>query len=148
MIPPSLRVVLDVNIFVSAFFFSGPDAAPRRVYNAAMAQKFRFVYSTALVDNLRCVLGKEKFKDRLLRVASSVDELIEIITDLGDLVQPIEVPPNAVRDADDALILACAIGGKVNFIITGDDDLLSLVVYEGIQILTPMAFLPLISPTE
>jgi uncharacterized protein len=45
------------------------------------------------------------------------------------------------RDPDDDNILAAAISGKCDCIITGDKDLLVLKQYEGIDIFTPRDFL-------
>ena len=45
------------------------------------------------------------------------------------------------RDSDDDNILAAAVGGSCDCIITGDEDLLVLKAYEGIDILSPRDFL-------
>jgi uncharacterized protein len=46
-----------------------------------------------------------------------------------------------VRDPKDIHILAAAVGAKVDFIVSGDQDLLVLNSYAGIPILSPEAFL-------
>lgn len=45
------------------------------------------------------------------------------------------------RDAEDNAVLETAIEGKAEFIVTGDDDLLSLKIFRGIQILRAIEFL-------
>jgi len=45
------------------------------------------------------------------------------------------------RDPDDDNILAAAVSGKCDCIITGDKDLLVLKEYEGIDIFSPRDFL-------
>jgi predicted nucleic acid-binding protein len=42
---------------------------------------------------------------------------------------------------DDVKVIACAIAGRADCIITGDRDLLSLGDVQGISILTPEQFL-------
>ena len=44
------------------------------------------------------------------------------------------------RDSKDEKILACGVEGKAEYIITGDQDLLEIATYEGIQIATPREF--------
>jgi predicted nucleic acid-binding protein len=44
-------------------------------------------------------------------------------------------------DPDDDAVLSCAKEGNAAYIVTGDRDLLSLGVYEGIKIVTPVQFL-------
>jgi putative PIN family toxin of toxin-antitoxin system len=53
--------------------------------------------------------------------------------------QPLEKP--ACRDADDDWVLATAIAGQAEAIVTGDDDLLALGIYQGVAILTPRQFI-------
>jgi len=45
------------------------------------------------------------------------------------------------RDPDDDNILAAAVSGKCDCVITGDKDLLVLKEYEGIDIFSPRDFL-------
>lgn len=50
------------------------------------------------------------------------------------------------RDPDDDLILATALAAKADLLVSGDDDLLTLESYEGIEIVTPAEALRRISP--
>jgi predicted nucleic acid-binding protein len=43
------------------------------------------------------------------------------------------------------MILACAVGGKADYIVSGDKDLLTLISYAGIPIRTAEQFLDHIS---
>lgn len=47
----------------------------------------------------------------------------------------------ACRDADDDNILAAALSGQCDCIITGDKDLLVMKQYEGVEIFSPRDFL-------
>jgi hypothetical protein len=47
----------------------------------------------------------------------------------------------ACRDKDDNKLLAVALSGETDCLITGDADLLALDPFEGLPILTPAAFL-------
>ena len=48
---------------------------------------------------------------------------------------------NDCRDAKDNMILEAVVYGNADFIITGDDDLLTLNPYRWIKILSPVAFI-------
>lgn len=52
--------------------------------------------------------------------------------------RPLESP--ICRDADDDNILAAAVAGLCDYIITGDNDLLEIRQYKNIQILNPRMF--------
>jgi putative PIN family toxin of toxin-antitoxin system len=45
-----------------------------------------------------------------------------------------------VRDETDNRVLEAAVAGKVEYIVSGDADLLSLSAYAGIEIVTPARF--------
>jgi predicted nucleic acid-binding protein len=47
------------------------------------------------------------------------------------------------RDRDDDNVLATAVAGQADIILTGDDDLLVLGEYNGIRILSPRQFVEL-----
>ena len=46
------------------------------------------------------------------------------------------MPRPVCRDADDDHVLACAVAAHADLIISGDDDLLALGVFENIPIMT------------
>jgi predicted nucleic acid-binding protein len=56
------------------------------------------------------------------------------------VVQPAAVPPEACRDPDDTPVLGTAVAGECQCIITGDDDLLTLGRFRGIDIIPPRDF--------
>lgn len=71
----------------------------------------------------------ELFVDNL----NSIAEIIE-----GKLVLDI-----IKEDPTDNIILACAVEGRADFIISGDSHLLNLANYEEIEIVDPATFLEL-----
>jgi predicted nucleic acid-binding protein len=52
--------------------------------------------------------------------------------------QPLHI---AEVDPDDDMFVECAVEGKVDYLVSGNDHLFALKEYEGIQILTPTQFL-------
>ena len=60
---------------------------------------------------------------------------------LATWVEPAELQPPACRDPDDDWVLATALAGAAEAIVSGDDDLLVLRRYRGVPILSPRRFL-------
>jgi len=112
-----ITAVIDTNVFVSALIARGTPLAA--------------------IESTR--LGKS-------RLLVTVDATINSIRAMADIVLPADVPEGSIRDPKDRIILACAIGGQADFMVSGDKDLTDLNVYEGIPILTPAQFLALLNP--
>lgn len=130
------RAVLDTNTIVSGIGWGGPPGA---VLDAALAGHFEIVTSPALLDELRRVLSYPK----LQAVIGDGDELIELI-ELLALAAIVVTPTEAVeiiRDPDDNRLIEAAQAGQADIIVTGDQDLLTLMHIEQISILTPREFL-------
>jgi predicted nucleic acid-binding protein len=59
-------------------------------------------------------------------------------------VRPSFVPEAVPGDADDNEIVACAVLGSADVIVSGDRHLLTLRQYQGIPIVRPMDFLRMV----
>ena len=126
-----MRAVFDTNVIVSAILFGG---VPREVLGQAIRREFTLVTSLALLVELETVLVR-KFGFRAPE-ARAVRGEIEII---AVVAEPTPLDP-VVRDRDDDEVLATAVGGSADVIVTGDRDLLDLGKYGVIEILDPRAF--------
>lgn len=79
------------------------------------------------MEEVRNVSQRKKFKDKPL-FTKRVTELLENIEFVADKTVPIsedDLPLHA-RDPKDDFLLACALGGNVDYLVTGDHDLLVL----------------------
>ena len=93
------------------------------------------IVSEPLLAEVSRVL-REKFR------ASS--EMIEAVTRLlkQDTIfsQPTEPLELAIRDIDDLVILANALAGEADVMVTGDKELLTLESIQNLEIITPRQF--------
>lgn len=140
-----MRIVLDTNVLISAYFFGG---LPRLVYTAGLEGRYRILRSEALIAELRRVLGYEKLRNQLARTSHTIDSLVDAFSGLSEHVAVAAVPDGAVRDKKDTPVLACALGGNADYIVTGDRDLLTLGYYEHVQIVAPARFLEILYATQ
>jgi uncharacterized protein len=63
-------------------------------------------------------------------------------------VRPKALPHPVSRDRDDDRVLASAVAGQADIILTGDDGLLVLGEYKGIRILSPRQFVEPLDRSE
>ena len=133
-----LRVVLDTNIIISALLWGGP---PARIMAAAFHEQFIALQTNALLQELRSTLAREKFAARLTQRHLTVDMIIERYQIATLAVDAADIPSGIVRDPKDMMVLACAVGGRANYIVSGDKDLLVLGSYADVFIVAPGPFL-------
>jgi len=126
-----MRVVLDTNVLLAAVLFRG---LPRSLLESALRGEIDLVTSPTLLMELEELLHRKfHFPSELAHATRTEME------SLADVVTPTEVP-RVARDPDDDEVLAAAVVGAAEAIVTGDRDLLSLGTYEGMRILTPAEF--------
>jgi putative PIN family toxin of toxin-antitoxin system len=106
----------------------------------AEAGEIRLVTTPAIMEELREVLGRSKFRPRLETLRTSVAELMESLLTLVEVIPDLPIEPVIKRDPDDDRILACALAAEAEWLISGDDHLLRLRRYKGISIVTPSRF--------
>lgn len=94
--------------------------------------------SLVLLQELEEVLRREK----LQRYVSSArrEEFLEALIERAVFLEPAEAV-RACRDPKDDKVLELAIAGKAQLIVSGDQDLLTLSPFRGVEILRPEEFL-------
>ena len=128
-----IKAVLDTNIFVSALFWKG---APYTVVRTGIAGGFVMLASPAIIAELQETLAvKFNFPSEDAR------DYLHLIALHALLVEPREEPRVVVVDPSDDKIIACAVAGGADYIVTGDKHLLSLRDFSDINIVTPPSFL-------
>lgn len=131
-----IRAVLDTNIVVSALLFEGPARAARAAWQDR--RRMTLLVSKALLAEYIRVLHYPKFR----LTPPEIKDLIE--EDVLPLITPVRVTrtPRVVRaDPSDNHVLACAVAGRADAIVTGDRHLLTLSSHQGIPILMLAHFL-------
>ncbi|MEM3712667.1 MAG: putative toxin-antitoxin system toxin component, PIN family [Thermoproteota archaeon] len=134
-----LKVVLDTNILVSAWFWEGNESKIVEMIENGLVIGYT---SPQLMQEFEKVMNYPKFR-------LSEDEIASAIGYYQILLRTIE-PKTAVNiirnDPADNRVLECALSAKANAIITGDKHLLALGKFKNIRILTSTEFLKLIKP--
>ncbi|MDO9468068.1 MAG: putative toxin-antitoxin system toxin component, PIN family [Thiobacillus sp.] len=131
-----MRVVLDTNTLVSGII--SPGGPPRRLLDQARTQVFELCSSATLLAELLDVLAREKFTTRLAQAELTPQGIVADLRRLAHMAAPQDVPRVVEQDADDDHVIACAVAGKADLIVSGDRHLHSLGgQYQGIPIVTP-----------
>ena len=129
------KIVVDTNIFVSAFLGS---------------KNAKFLIKEIINDEYELVMGKDQFREietvlkrpKFSKYISEgeVDEFMGYLS-LKIIMPAIYDTIHDCRDEKDNMILEGAVYGNAKYIITGDEDLLVLNPYRWIEILTLRQFI-------
>ncbi len=133
-----LRAVFDTNVFVSAALSQNPTSPTRELFRRWLAGEFVLLFSQALADEVI---------EKLLEHRIDADQIAELIAHLERIAEWVEVSaqdvePVIAADPDDDLVLACAVVGQADYLVTYDPhfDVLN-GAYQGTRIVKALPFL-------
>ena len=126
-----MRLVLDTNILVGALITTGTP--PDRLYQAWLRGDIELVTSTAQIAEIADVLARPRLQKFL-----DADEAAIIVQNIGARALVLDEPPGVNLSPDSKnKILAAAVAGKANLIVSGDKrHMLALGKVEGIPVVT------------
>ena len=126
-----MRVCLDTNVLVTAVATRGLAAD---VVRLVLAEHELLVPEVVLLELQRVLATKLKLPKA--RIA-------EYVTFLGEhevIAKPARLLDVQVRDRADAWVLASAVAGHADVLVTGDQDLLVLGIHAPVPVLDPRGF--------
>jgi len=129
-----MKIVLDANIFISSFFWGGNL---RLVLERVIEGIDELFISKEILDEIESVMGRVKFHADKEKIAYYINSIEEI----GNKIVPKSRIKNGSRDKSDNKYLECGISANVDYIISGDMDLLELKEYKKIKIVTAKDYL-------
>ena len=138
----SLRVLLDTNVLVSGLI--GRAAPPRQLLDAWLDGRYTLVTSLYQVQELDHVLAYPRIASRLALSAAELETILAALLSQAEVVAAQCDLPNVTRDPKDDPLVAAAVLGRVDYLVSGDQDILELEAYEGVKTITPLAFLDLL----
>jgi len=135
-----MKVVLDTNVWISGMFWEG--GTPFIIlYEYFAPGKFEAIFSEKTYGEL--TRKAEEIRKRYKFSPTKIERYLRLIKKYAEFVEVGEIP-SVCRDPRDNLILVSAFLGKVDFIVSGDKDLLALKVYKQIKIVSPKKFLEIL----
>lgn len=128
------KIIIDTNIYISALGWGGK---PKQILNKIIDGEYELILSINQLEEIKRVLNYPKLgfteeqKERFLLLLYQIATIVRTESEL-DII---------VRDSKDIIILQPAKEIKIDYIITGDEDLLILKEFNGAKIIDPTTFL-------
>ena len=131
-------MVLDTNVLLSGIAF--PSSIPGKIVSVWRLGSLEVVLSDFILDELRRVLPRLEHRHGL--TSAEIDDLVDILSLQAEMVEPKDCVDFDLRDRNDlpvfGTLLSAGQGEHVDWLITGDNDLLMLA--NKYPIITPARF--------
>lgn len=126
-----MRVLLDTNVLVAAFATRGLCEDVLRT----VLSEHSLLASDMILGELERILA-----DKLRMSTRRVREVVAFIREHGEVIVPGDPAPWPENDPDDRWIVAAALAGSADLLVTGDKDLIAVRDAVGFPIVTPRGF--------
>jgi putative PIN family toxin of toxin-antitoxin system len=138
------KAVLDTNILISAVIT--PRGTPAKLLQAWREGTFDLITSPPLLFEIKETLSLPKIAHRYRLRPEDIRDVLALLAGGAILVTGTMSISAPIGDPDDIPVLACAVEGQADYLVTGDGDLLRLRSYQQVQIIRPTNFLRILSP--
>lgn len=134
-----MRTVLDSSVLVAALVTPNPASASRIILAAAAAGAVQLVVSESLEEEYRRAVEYPQ----VVRYSAKIDRqaFVSAIVAVADRAAPGEASGLVRRDPADDKVLAVAIGGRANWVVSLDRHLVDLGKVGRVRIVRPGDFL-------
>ena len=126
-----MRVFLDTNVLAAALTTRGLCADVVRYVLA----EHQLITGDVVLDELRDVLP-----NRFKLPSSTMKDILDLLRSQEVVAKPKKTASLPIRDPDDAWVLASAIDGRCDVLVTGDRDLFDIADAAPLPILSPRGF--------
>ncbi len=130
-----MKIVLDTNVLVSGIFWGG---LPKKIIELAIEKSISLYATESIVREYFRIIDKIGKKDLSLS-----NEWKMLLLDLITIIESNE-SIKICRDPYDDMFIECAVSCGASYIVSGDDDLLSLEKFNEIEIVTAKSYLAII----
>lgn len=127
------KIVIDTNLYVSALGWGGK---PKIIIDKVINSEFELIISRRQMEEIEQVLDYPKFDFK----SEQKQKLLQILVEIASIIETKEIS-GILDDPKDHCILEPANKMKIDYIITGDDDLLRLKKFKGAKIVKVADFL-------
>ena len=126
-----MRILLDTNVLIAAFATRG---LCEDVFQIVLAEH-QLLISETILEEFKRVLG-----DKLRVPAGQIEEITSFVREQSEVVSPDAPATWPESDPDDQWVVAAALYGHAELMITGDTDLQRASRGEQLRVVTPRGF--------
>ena len=132
------RVVIDTNVLISGVIQR--SGFPFNVIKLWENAYVVMITSIATIEEADRILHYPKIKKNYKLTDEDINQILTNLLKYSVFVENLSALNIIKEDPADNIILATAVSGKADYIISGDAHLLNLKTFRGIEIVTPQRF--------
>ncbi len=134
-----IRAVIDTNLFISGFL--ADHGYTFELQELWITGAFELAVSDKILEEIRKTLLKPHLRKKPFFLKGEENEIIELIRERALIVTQDRYQTDRIKkDQTDNKFLACAMEAQADYIVSGDNHLLELKHFHGIQIVDAKAF--------
>lgn len=126
------RVVIDTNVFVSAFIGHKPSAA-KQVYQSVLKKQIIHVTSALILSEFEEVMKRPYIYKYHKLTSKEVRNVIIALSKISYVVPGKVTLSGITTDPDDVMFFEAALEGNAHYIVSGDPHLLVVKEYQAIK---------------
>lgn len=140
-----MRALLDTNVFISYLLTPQHAGSVKVIFEALGRNQFTLLLPDEVVDEILDVIANHPHL--IGRVSSDkLTTFLELLRAVAEVTPRIEQTiPAIARDVKDDYLLAYAVVGQADYLVTGDKDLLVLGEVAEVKIVSTVAFSAILS---
>lgn len=136
-----MRVLLDTNVLISYLLPTSKQGTVAAIVEAAVEGSFRLLLPPELVAEFATAGGTKPYLAQRIHPTDAA-QFVQGSAEVAEIIPPISGKiPAAFLQAKDDYLLAYALVGAADYLVTGDDDLLISGAIEHVRIVSPAEFL-------
>ncbi|CAN5577944.1 putative toxin-antitoxin system toxin component, PIN family [soil metagenome] len=139
-----IRVVLDANVIVGSFAAS--SGVLSEIAGAWQSRQFQVVISEHLLGEAQIAWQKPYWVRRY--APDETNRFVAILRRRAEFVVPTPGVSRVATHKEDDLVIATAIAGDADYLVTGDKELLRLRSYKTVAIVSPQEFLEILEAED
>lgn len=138
-----VKAVLDSNVIVSALLVS--QGKPAQIIGYARSGVFRCVLSNEILQEVRRIVHRKHIQKKYNLPEEKIEELLGALQEISMWVTIQAVENIITNDPPDNLVLACAIEGNADYLVSGNLHFLNLRKHRNVKMVSPAEFLDILA---
>lgn len=137
-----LKAVLDSNVIVSALLVN--RGKPAQIIGHARSGSFQCLLSQEILAEVRRIVHRKHIQKKYDVPEEKIEALLSVMQEISAWVTIQNVENVITNDPPDNLVLACAVEGGADYLVSGNLHFVNLKQYRNVKMVTPSEFLEIL----